>query len=266
MTKLRQWVLWKLSANDNKKIPCQTNGRYASINKPKTWCSFSEALNSNKTDKYSGLGFVFCKSDPYAGIDFDKVINPKTGEIEHSVLRNIKILDSYTEYSQSETGIHVIVKGKIPHARKTDKIEIYDSFRFFVMTGNHLDDTPYSIENRQKELNELLKTSRPNKQIISKTKTRDDFRMGEEMVLRRARSAKNSFKFDKLWQGDWTGYPSQSEADLALCRFLAFHSDNNTEIVDSLFRYSGLFRTKWDEPRGDSTYGRQTIKKSIGGR
>ena len=36
-----------------------------------------------------------------------------------------------------------------------DKVEMYDSARFFTMTGNHLPGTPPTIEDRQAELEAL---------------------------------------------------------------------------------------------------------------
>ena len=53
----------------------------------------------------------------------------------------------------------------------------------------------------------------------------DDERMSA--ILELATHAKNGDHFAKLWAGDWTGYPSQSEADLALCGLLAFYVGND---------------------------------------
>ena len=63
-----------------------------------------------------------------------------------------------------------------------------------------------------------------------------------------------------------SGYPSQSEADLALCNLLAYWTGSDRERVDRLFRQSGLWRPKWDERRGEQTYGEQTIATAIAGR
>jgi len=66
-----------------------------------------------------------------------------------------------------------------------------------------------------------------------------------------------------LWNGDISGYPSHSEADLALCQMLAFWCGKNPPAMDKLYRASKLYRQKWDEPRGDKTYGKSTIDKAI---
>lgn len=77
--------------------------------------------------------------------------------------------------------------------------------------------------------------------------------------------AKENDKFRRLWNGSTSGYPSQSEADLALCAKLAFWTGGDKRRIDSLFRKSGLMRDKWDEQRGAETYGELTIKKALRG-
>jgi AAA domain len=54
-------------------------------------------------------------------------------------------------------------------------------------------------------------------------------------------------------------YPSQSEADSALCSMLAKTSNGDKARMDAAFRASALFRPKWDEMHGSQTYGELTI-------
>ena len=65
----------------------------------------------------------------------------------------------------------------------------------------------------------------------------------------------------KLMYGDISGYQSQSEADLALCRHLAFWTAKDPERMDRLFRMSKLMRPKWDERHGRTPTGRSRFKK-----
>ena len=46
----------------------------------------------------------------------------------------------------------------------------------------------------------------------------------DEEVIALARSARNSAKFEALWDGDIAGYASHSEADQALISLLAFYA------------------------------------------
>ncbi len=63
----------------------------------------------------------------------------------------------------------------------------------------------------------------------------------------------NIFVFDK----------SQSSGDSALCCYLAFWTGKDAGRIDALFRQSALFRPKWDEKHGKSTYGSMTIEKAV---
>ena len=88
--------------------------------------------------------------------------------------------------------------------------------------------------------------------------------MSDDEIIQRARTATNGGKFEALWGGDISGYPSQSEADAALCQMLAFWAGGDIATVNRLFKASGLYRDKWDEKRGpDATYGLTTIGNAI---
>ena len=87
-----------------------------------------------------------------------------------------------------------------------------------------------------------------------------------EQLLGKARRADPLL--DALYCGDWkVRYPSQSEADLALCSKLAFWFQKDAVRIDEIFRQSSLFRVKWDEKHhGDgSTYGQKTVEMAISG-
>jgi hypothetical protein len=91
----------------------------------------------------------------------------------------------------------------------------------------------------------------------------------DEIIIQKALAAKNGTKVAKLWSGDTSEHGFQnadgtwnegrSEADLALCRELAYWTQNR-EQIDRLLRKSGLMREKW-ENRAD--YRDWTITKAI---
>lgn len=84
-----------------------------------------------------------------------------------------------------------------------------------------------------------------------------------DLIAKIERSAQGE-KYKKLSQGHWQGeYPSQSEAELALCLILAWWCKKDSEQMDAIFRQSGLYRDKWDEKHGQFTYGAITIGKAI---
>jgi|APHM01.1.fsa_nt_gi Uncharacterized conserved protein len=57
------------------------------------------------------------------------------------------------------------------------------------------------------------------------------------------------------------GRPSASEADMAFVKQLYYWCKGDQQLMDECFRASGRMRRKWDEQRGDQTYGEMTIQK-----
>lgn len=262
-----QWVAWRLEARNGKptKIPIDPyTGQYAAVDRPETWGTFEDARARAKADDLAGVGFVFTADDPYTGIDLDKCFDPEASTLEPWAQNVVKALNSYTELSPSRWGLHIIIKGKLPEGgHRKGRIEMYDQRRFFCMTGLQLPETPLTIADRQAELEHLhTEIFQPTDQST----TNGQPWLSDTDLIRRASSAKNGAKFSRLWSGEWhaEGYPSQSEADAALCSLLAFWTGGDTARIDSLFRQSGLFRQKWDERHhaNGHTYGQETISRS----
>ena len=130
-----QWIVWQAVGDKPDKIPYSArSGRKASSTDLMTWSTFEEALKAYKIGEYSGLGFVFSSGDPYTGVDLDDCVG-ENGEIALWALEIVRHFDSYTEFSATGTGLHIIVRGNVPNRRKGDT-EVYSSKRFFTMTGH----------------------------------------------------------------------------------------------------------------------------------
>ena len=139
--------------------------------------------------------------------------------------------------------------------------EVYERGRYFTVTGDHVRGTPDAIEDRQEELEavlaEFLPKREPSEPLPRVTVPVD---VDDQELLEKARRARNGSDFERLYAGHWEGsYPSQSEADLALCGKLAFWCGRDPTRIDRLFRSSGLMRDKWD--RAD--YRESTIDAAI---
>jgi putative DNA primase/helicase len=266
---ISQWVLWKYWNRNGKdtKMPINAiHNKAAMINNPDTWVKFDKAvLNASKID-CDGIGFVLTDSTPYTVIDLDNVRDPITGVINEDAMNIINALESYTEISPSGKGIHIWVKGKCKMNRRKGNFEVYDSNRYMTVTGNHLEGTPITINERQHELCDVCNVAfaedqPPGVEILN---IFGDTSLSDSEVIDKAKSAKNGEKFTKLWEGDWAGdYPSQSEAGAGLLHILAYWCGPKEEQIDRLFRQSELCRDKWDEPRGDTTWGALEIKKAL---
>ena len=265
MKELKRWVLWKKVTRDGKntKLPIDAhNGKGAKSNDDTTWSTFQDACDGLEEYDCDGLGFML--GGGYFGVDIDHALDNKPLIDEF-----VNALDSYTEISQSGQGIHIICKGVLPQGqRRKGNIEMYDNVRFFAMTGN-IYEGHCALHDRTQEIKALHeKYLQPSYtfQKESKEERRVTLLPNDEEVISKALSSKNNIIFSSLYYGQWEGaYTSQSDADLALCSFLAFWTNKDATQMDRIFRKSKLYRQKWDENRGEHTYGEITIQKAING-
>ena len=280
-----QWVCWRTHDRDGKptKVPLiPGTTQFASTTDPTTWTSFLQARQAAANTPVEGLGFVFTAEDPLVGIDLDDCRDPDAETPTAWAAEILDTLDSYSEVSPSGTGYHVIVRGERPEGRnRAGDLEVYDRSRFFTVTGDHVAATPETVTAREDALatlveEELAATSTTT--TSSETPATDSQPSSDESptqdaavpvsddeLLDRARNAANGDKFSRLWSGSTSGYESHSEADLALCRLLAFWTGGDATRIDRLFRRSGLYRDKWDTVHyaDGSTYGEKTIERAV---
>lgn len=265
------FVLWKLEDRDGKKtkVPYQTNGSHAKSNAPDTWGSFSNVVETYLNNgSYNGIGFCLGDGTPI-GIDLDHCRCPAFDLIMPWAQTIIDEFDSYTEVSPSGKGIRIFVNGgSLPeHGRKNGPIEIYESGRYLTVTGNHIPGTPPEIRDRSEAILTFHKRHFGNKQEDSYLEKIVQSATMPDVTerLQRAFSSGNGDKIRRIYDGDISEYPSQSEADLALCSHLAFWLNRNPLMIDQAFRASGLMRPKWDERHfaDGQTYGQSVVAKAI---
>jgi putative DNA primase/helicase len=287
---LDQWVLWRKMRRDGRmaKLPiCVADPLSAAdVSNSSTWSSSERAISQYKallssTNPMTGIGFVFSADDGFAGIDIDDCRDAKTGLISLWARRIIDKFGSYTEVSPSGTGVKIFVRAELPGAGfrsqvtadgdrwtkqcsdpKASEIEIYDQNRYFTVTGRKLKNTTSEIRFCQDELDELVSKyfRRPTKACrVNGLHKGLNPSPSDDELLEKARSAANGDKFVSLFAGDIKGYPSQSEADQALCNMLAHWSKGDEAQIDRMFRRSGLMRSKWDR----KDYRQRTIGRAI---
>lgn len=254
-----QWVCF-----DQDKVPynARTGGR-ASCNVPSTWADFRTAERACWRYGFAGVDFMFSESDPFCGIDLDDCFD-EHGKLEEKAQRIVNTLRSFTEVSVSVSGLHILVKAKLPgEARHPAGIGMFDRARYFTMSGNHFPETSFKIERRQTEIDKLYAELFPQRPAYLWTPGAQYYSDGQ--VLERARQSE---KFRKLYdEGDLTTHGNDwSAADLSLINLLCLYTGGNVQQIDRLFRQSSLMREKWDSPRSDSTYGRKTIERALRGR
>lgn len=279
------WILWKAEERDNgkvTKIPYQIDGNEARSNDPRTWSTFQTAAKFYTQSNADGIGFVFSRRDNFVGVDIDGCVtysiedekreNPIISDFAKEI---IEMMDSYTEFSVSGTGIHIIVRGSLPQSicgtgRKNSKLglEIYQHGRYFTMTGNR--ENSNEVFDRTDELTELLEIHFDDSDLqgrIVKLQDyeKDDIRLSNEQLWEKMFRSKNGDDIRALYNGHLINN-DHSSTDQSLCNHLAFWTGNSSSRMDSMFRETSLIRDKWDRiTYGDTgeTYGERTIAKAI---
>ena len=237
LQELPQWICWKyedIGASKPTKLPINPkNGKLAAVDSPESWASFKEAIE--KSSNYSGIGFVFTELNGLTFIDLDDTQGDKTKTDRQ--IEIYKELNSYSEISPSGNGLHVIVKANVIAGRKRDFIEIYSTLRYATFTGNVYHDAP--IADRQEIVTRIWESlgAAPltfDTSAIDKPEVQND-----SHIITQAEKASNGEKFKALFAGDFSDYPSQSEADFALIDIIAFYTQNRKQIA-RVFRLSKL--------------------------
>lgn len=249
-------------------------GGGAMSNNPATFAPLEAAVAASGA--YDGLGVgVF---NGLGAIDIDHCIN-ESGEISEMAVDIMSTMQAYTEYSPSRRGLRILFKASgfsYDKARYYTMnagrgLEVYISgctSKYVTVTGDAL--TPsLDLEERGEQLAVVLE-----KYMVRSAKERPapsvtpsgPVELDDLTLIEKAKRGKGGAQFAALWAGDATGYPSQSEADMALCNALAWWTRGDAGRVDRLFRQSGLMREKWDRPQAGSTYGAITVENAVGTR
>ena len=277
---LKQWGLFELkwveARKKNTKIPINPyDGSAGKSNDPNTWSDFDTAMRAlNDVERADGLAFYFANG--YVGLDIDHIDSNledwRAGDNDPNNLVN-KFQDitdnTYMEVSQSGTGIHAIFKGKIPgKRRRKGNYEMYQTGRFFALTGNNIipDPTIKSMsDDEMKTLYEFLFGKDNIVQLHSESDNITPVDLSVAEIIKRAEnSAKTGTRFTMFMKGGWEQfYPSHSEADMAFANDLAFWTGRDFHKMDTIFRNSSLMREKFDEKHGAVTYGTSLLNKAI---
>lgn len=244
-----QWVVWKFVDNGGHKLDKELfsvkNGYHASSTNPETWVTFADAVSCCEVKGYDGIGFVLAENDPFTFVDLDDPWEKKAdGEYKYpdpeavfEVQRKIyKEFTCYAERSPSGRGLHLVCRGHVTSGRKRGGVEVYSSGRYMTVTGEVYRDAPI---NEQQALIGILWEelgAHVNNYVYGGDMVES---LEDQEVIDRCRNMVNGDKFERLIQGDFSDYPSQSEADLALMNFLAFNAQHRTQLM-RLFRSTPL--------------------------
>lgn len=290
LQQIPHWVCYKLEWDDGKqklnKVPHDIRGykvaiKNSNINK---YGKFEDALKTyfDHPKGFNGIGFVFTNTNDLIGIDVDNCI--KNGQLNEFHKALIMGLKSYSEFSPSGNGFHVIIKGKLDPSwgnKANDKVngigyEIYEQERFFTFTANPIIND-YKIintvgENELKDVYEkyfnVFKTSdidNKNNVISISTSRNSNSQTNQEFI---ELGLKKDRPFKTMYEGQRQS-DDESSNDYALCCKLAFWSNHDPDLMLQVLLESPYFKSKtdsqqskWLERRNDQ-YANATIMKAI---
>ncbi len=134
-----QWVNWRAEWNGTKwtKVPYQINGNKADKTNQAHWSDFSKVIATyeNSEGGFDGIGFVLTGKDPFTALDLDDCVN-RDGRINDQAIQVIQMMNSYTEFSPSGSGIRIFVEGKLKRNRRKGSIEAYNDLSYVTVTGH----------------------------------------------------------------------------------------------------------------------------------
>lgn len=245
---LRSLRRWCIAAPDKSPLfICGDFLQHAKTTDPSHWMDFNTAATKAWSLGYD-IGFVLAAGDGYTCIDLDvkDVENAPdrpdkwtSRQVYDGYLNAIQNFDSYTEQSRSGKGFHIWLRAEIGPGARKDGVEIYSQERFIICTGKVVNHSPIKPDERN-FLPGVLETLRSQQQVKKELEEippeSDDWYVALQAVR-----ASNSEKFCALWSGKWRelGFPSQSEADMALMSMFTFYSRSNSQCI-RLFRASAL--------------------------
>lgn len=275
---LKQWGLyhrvWQPEKNKYTKLPIDPySGGRGKSNDSSTWSDYVTAINAMEHfPDADGLAFYF--SNGYFGIDIDHVKDAvdsyMDGDRDDNIINEfISSTQSYTERSMSGEGIHIIARGKLPEgARRRGNFEMYNNGRFFALTGDVIAHSEQITHVPDVVIERLHKKYFINPNHIDRDTGIVDNIVTEKIdtptLIQTMLGSSSGVRIKHLLEGGWEQeYVSQSEADMALANYLAFWTARDFAQMDEIFRSSALMRDKYDEKRGQATYGITLLSKAI---
>lgn len=141
-----QWLVWRYEPGETpekkpRKMPYYVgggirSGGQGSDRDRQRLQIFSAAADYAASNDFDGVGFAFLPDDGLVGIDLDGMIDPETGDVSSRCQAIVDACASYTEFSPSGKGVHIICLGD-GQTTKSNKIgvEVFAGRQYFTFTG-----------------------------------------------------------------------------------------------------------------------------------
>ena len=235
---IKHWgVARNPAAGDKRPWGVSPTGRWMPLSptNPTSWMTAAEAWKAAKSlGPDARVGALLTPGCGVTVVDMDE-------DYRGAQIDMVEWLDSYAETSSSGRGTHIFVQADLAGGVRDAQqdIEVYGQERFIIVTGNVIGGRD-SVEPRQDKIDRLVARLGGLKNV-SKPVVAAAGEASEEACREALKRVWGQGKVKDLWKGDWQamGYPSQSEADMALIEALCFATGDDA-VVAATFRKSGL--------------------------
>lgn len=156
LAEMQIWIGYRI-VGDDRKVPVDPtrprNPDSIDATDTSNGVDFETALDAVHTSRQSpgrqidGVGVQLDGDSELCLIDLDDCV--QDGRVEQWAMDMVCDIESYTELSPSQTGLHVLVRdehGVDEDYRNKDKIEVYDGARYATFSGAQLRETSDSIK------------------------------------------------------------------------------------------------------------------------
>ena len=151
----QQWLLWKFEAKPGQVKPAKMpyyvqggrrTGDQGSDKDRIRLATVEVARRMYERGGWSGIGFAFLPGDGLIGIDIDNAIDADTGEVSPRCQAIIQACNSFTEFSPSGKGVHIIVQGTTTTNKSNDiGVEMFCGRQYFTFTARRWPGAPVDV-------------------------------------------------------------------------------------------------------------------------
>lgn len=271
-----RWVNWRKEKDEkgnDTKVPYCSKINKASSTNSQTWRTYDACATAldNGSNDFSGVGIILHDSRLLC-IDIDHVLEDRKVKSpqEDAIQSLLKISNTFTEISQSGTGLHLffaLTEPFTPLANKKAPFEIYSKGRFIATTGNSYHEIPLGVRTVDtEEMGTILKvTGYPfgrDEKAVGPERAVNQQVFTDEELLNKMFSSKNGGAIKSLFGGDISSYGNDdSSADMALCAHLAYWTGSNVMQMERIWLASPLGQRDKVQSRKD--YRNRTISSSV---
>lgn len=177
----KRWAPWAAPWDEEKqkygKVPRRAHSPEHGLSNGSLhgWVTFDAAMAAYRAhpDMLAGVGYLMTGAHGVVGVDLDYCVT--NGVVDDWAAEIIAQLDSYTEFSPSGTGLHVMLSGDLAEdwsaklgekSAKQPGIDVYGGgARFLTMTGAHYPGSPRDLRPAGRALAKLEKTHRKSRAV-----------------------------------------------------------------------------------------------------